>query len=399
MSKPSPRQSMALSSTSLRKRVPLLSHLDWDLVAVWMTICAMGLVMVATSSLAIGAKKYGQPFFFIERQSLFFILGVVLIVVCLQVPLSFWEKTGGVWVTLALALMLLVLVPGVGHTVNGSTRWIPLGPINVQVSEVVKLFLVIYLAGYLVRRRTKVRTSFKGYVVPTIILVITAFLLLCQPDFGAVAVVFATALGLLFLGGARLREFVLLAVVGVVTLGVTAVMSPYRMERLTNFRNPWADPFNSGFQLTQSLIAIGRGDIFGVGLGQSVQKLFYLPEAHTDFIFAVMAEELGLIGVLGLIGLFALLLYQFLRIGVAAEAQQKWFAAYLVYGIAFLIGLSALINMGVVMGLLPTKGLALPFVSYGGSNLIVNCFSFGLVLRVNYEVRRGEAVARKVSKR
>lgn len=392
-------QTFSAKAKSARHRVPLWANVDGDLLMIWGMICAIGLVMVATASIAVAEKTHSQPFFFIEKQVVFFVIGSFLGLLCLQVPLAFWEKTGLLWVCLAMVVLVAVLIPGIGRTVNGSTRWIPFGPINIQVSELVKLLLAIYLAGYLVRRRATVRTSFRGYIIPAMILAVASALLMMQPDFGATAVVFVTCLGLLFIGGGRLREFLALFICGGGFLSVMVVTSPYRMARLTNFRNPWADPFNSGFQLTQSLIAIGRGELFGVGLGESVQKLFYLPEAHTDFIFAVLAEELGLVGVLVLILLFGALMYKMLRIGMAAEAQDKWFGAYLIYGIALLIGLSALLNMGVVMGLFPTKGLALPFISYGGSNLIVNCMAFGLVLRVNYEVRRGEVQARKVNKR
>jgi cell division protein FtsW len=275
----------------------------------------------------------------------------------------------------------------VGREVNGSTRWLHLGLFNLQASELVKLFVIVYLAGYLVRRGEEVRTTLKGFLKPLVILAALSVLLLLEPDFGTTAVMFATALGMMFLGGVRLWQFsALLALVVAVMAGV-ALSSPYRLERLTTFLDPWADPFNSGFQLTQALIAIGRGEWLGVGLGGSIQKLFYLPEAHTDFLFAVLAEELGLLGVMTVIVLFTLVVWRAFVIAYRAELSGNRFAGYLAYGIGMWIGLQAFINMGVNMGALPTKGLTLPLMSYGGSSIVVMCMAVALLMRVDYETR------------
>jgi cell division protein FtsW len=283
--------------------------------------------------------------------------------------------------------LVAVLIPGVGRQVNGSIRWLHLGFFNLQASELVKLFVIVYLAGYLVRRGEEVRTTLKGFLKPLAILTLFAVLLLLEPDFGTTAVMFATALGLMFLGGVRLWQFSALLAAVVAVLGGVALSSPYRLERLTTFLDPWADPFNSGFQLTQALIAIGRGEWLGVGLGGSIQKLFYLPEAHTDFLFAVLAEELGLLGVTVVIALFTLVVWRAFVIAYRAEQSGNRFAAYLAYGIGMWIGLQAFINMGVNMGALPTKGLTLPLMSYGGSSIVVMCMAVALLMRVDYETR------------
>jgi cell division protein FtsW len=283
---------------------------------------------------------------------------------------------------------LMVFIPGLGREVNGSLRWIHLGPINLQVSEFVKLFMILYLAGYLVRHTEAVQASAAGFLRPLVLFLLLAVLLLLQPDYGAVAVIFMTALGMMWLGGARLLQFLLLLISVSGALMVLALVSPYRMERLTTFLNPWADPFDSGFQLTQALIAFGRGEWFGVGLGGSVQKLFYLPEAHTDFLFAVLAEELGLVTAVLVIGLFLLIVLRALAIGRHAEQRELPYQAFVAYGVGIWIGLQAFINLGVNMGILPTKGLTLPLMSYGGSSMVAMCVAVALLLRVDFEIRR-----------
>lgn len=382
-----------------KHRISIMANIDYTLVGTWLVICMIGLVMVASASISIADKNFGNPFHYLERQALYFVTGFVLGFVCLRIPLSVWEKTGPVALVIAYLLLGLVLVPGIGKTVNGSTRWIPVGPINVQVSEMAKLCLIIYMSGYLVRRDDEVKGSFRGFIIPITLLIVSGVLLLLEPDFGAATVLAVTSFGMLFLAGARLWQFGLSLGMAVLTLGLIAVTSPYRMARLTAFLNPWDDPFNTGFQLTQSLIAIGRGEWFGVGLGNSIQKLFYLPEAHTDFVFAVYAEEFGLIGVALVLVLFGYLLLRAFQTGLAAEKQGKWFGAYLSYGIGLWIGMQALVNIGVNMGLFPTKGLTLPFMSYGGSSLAVMCMAFGLLLRIDFEVRKGSVSARKVGGR
>lgn len=358
----------------------------WLLGAV-LALLALGLVMVASASVSLAERQFGQPFYYCLRQFLFVAAGMAAAAVILRARLLYWEKGGVLLLIVGAVLLVAVLIPGVGRQVNGSTRWLHLGIFNFQASELVKLFVIVYLAGYLVRRGEEVRTTLKGFLKPLLILSAFALLLLLEPDFGTTAVMFTTALGMMFLGGVRLWKFLALLAAVLAVLGGLALSSPYRLERLTTFLNPWADPFNSGFQLTQALIAVGRGEWFGVGLGGSIQKLFYLPEAHTDFLFAVLAEELGLLGVVVVIALFTLVVWRAFIIGYRAEQSGNRFAGYLAYGIGMWIGLQAFINMGVNMGALPTKGLTLPLMSYGGSSIVVTCMAVALLMRVDYETR------------
>lgn len=347
----------------------------------------LGLVMVASASISLADRQFGQPFYYTVRQAIFIALGLLAAWAVLRLRLVYWEKGGMALLLVGVVLLVAVLIPGLGHEVNGSRRWLPLGLFNLQASEPVKLFVIVYLAGYLVRHGEALRVSFKGFVKPLALLSLIAVLLLLEPDFGATAVMFATALGMIFLGGVRLGPF--LGVLGAVgaAAAVLAWTSPYRMQRLTTFLDPWADPFDSGFQLTQALIAIGRGEWWGVGLGGSIQKLFYLPEAHTDFLFAVLAEELGLLGVVAVLALFTLLVWRAFVIGHRAQLSGNRYGAYLAYGLGLWLGLQAFINMGVNMGALPTKGLTLPLMSYGGSSIIIMCTAVALLLRVDYETR------------
>ncbi len=347
----------------------------------------LGLIMVASSSIAISERVTGAPLALFWRQAMHALIGLMLAALILQVPLTFWQRMGP-WLFIGgFVLLLLVLVPGLGREVNGSTRWLVLGPFTVQVSELARLAVILYLAGYLVRHGDAVRSTAQAFLKPMLLVTAVSLLLLAQPDFGAAAVVLTVALGMMFLGGARLWQFILLAALAGLAMAVLAITSPYRMMRLTSFVDPWQDPFASGFQLTQALIAFGRGDWFGVGLGGSVQKLFYLPEAHTDFVFAVLAEEMGLVGAVAVIVLFALVVVRLLRLARRAEAQQQPFNAWLVYGIALWLALQVFINLGVSMGVLPTKGLTLPLFSYGGSSMVVTCMAFALVLRAAHEAR------------
>jgi len=358
----------------------------WLLGAV-AALLIFGLVMVASASVSLADRQFGQPFYYAWRQFLFVGAGVAISAAVFRTRLVYWEKGGVVLLIAGAAMLVTVLIPGVGRQVNGSTRWLHLGIFNLQASELVKLFVIVYLAGYLVRRGEEVRTTLKGFLKPLGILTVLSVLLLLEPDFGTTAVMFATALGMMFLGGVRWRQFIALLALVVAVLAGVALSSPYRLERLTTFLDPWADPFNSGFQLTQALIAIGRGEWLGVGLGGSIQKLFYLPEAHTDFLFAVLAEELGLLGVMTVIVLFTLVVWRAFVIGYRAELSGNRFAGYLAYGIGMWIGLQAFINMGVNMGALPTKGLTLPLMSYGGSSIVVVCMAVALLMRVDYETR------------
>lgn len=385
----------ALRQRMERRRPAGVRQLPYDawLLGAAVTLLALGLVMVYSSSITIADRQLGQPGYYLLRQSAFVITGLLLASLTFTLPLRLWQHAGPLLLLSGFVLLALVLVPGVGREVNGSMRWISLGPVNLQVSELVKLFVVVYLAGYLVRRGDEVRASIKGFLKPMLILALLGVLLLLEPDFGATAVMVATALGMMFLGGVRLWQFLVLLLLVLATLAVLAVSSPYRMQRLTAFLDPWADPFNSGFQLTQALIAFGRGEWLGVGLGGSIQKLFYLPEAHTDFVFAVLAEELGLLGATLVILLFGIMVWRAFAIGKLAEAGGHGFAAYLAYGLGLWIGLQAYINIGVNMGVLPTKGLTLPLMSYGGSSIVVMCLVVALLQRVAYELRQSTAPA------
>jgi len=365
---------------------PLVLYDRWLLFAA-ICLAALGLLMVASSSIVIAKAQHQQAFYYLIRQVIYLSLGVFLALVTLRLDIHLWRKSGGLLVLLSMALLVLVLIPGIGRSVNGSMRWIGVGPFGLQVSELVKLTMIIYLAGYLVRHQVAVRERISGFIKPLLILAVITLLLLREPDFGSAVVVIATTLGLLFLAGIRIRYFLVLLLLTISVVGVLAVSSPYRLIRLTTFMDPWANPFDSGYQLTQSLIAFGRGGWFGVGLGESVQKLFYLPEAHTDFLFAVLAEELGFIGVIGVIGLFSLLVGRAFLIGRRALQHGMSFAGYMAYGFALWLGLQAAISMGVNTGILPTKGLTLPLMSYGGNSLLVTCVAIALLLRIDHEVR------------
>ena len=382
-----------MSTTAVAANAPaaarhgwLPPHVDGWLLGAVLALIAVGFVMVASASIGI-AERAGNPLHYVERQGVYILMGLGAGWVVLQSRLAQWERMGPALLAVALVLLALVLVPGVGKTVNGATRWLPLGAINLQVSEVAKLFILVYLAGYLVRRGQEVCTTIMGFLKPMMVVLGAGALLMLEPDFGATAVLTATALGMMFLGGARIWLFGLL-VAGVSGMGaLLAITSPYRMARITGFLDPWADPFNSGFQLTQALIAIGRGEWFGVGLGGSVQKLFYLPEAHTDFLFAVLAEELGMFGMVSVITLFGIVVWRAFAIAKLAEAGGDRFGAHLAHGIGLWVGLQAFVNMGVNMGILPTKGLTLPLMSYGGSSLIVMCATLALLMRIGVEAR------------
>ncbi len=375
-------------------------RIDSVMMLISMALLFGGFVILASASITMSDNTFGEPFFYVERQLVAAVIGGAAAFACLFVPMRVWQRLSPLMLLTGIALLCLVLVPGVGHEVNGSTRWVRFGVINLQVSEPARLCLFIYLAGYVVRQQKALRERFVGFLRPMLVLTISCALLLAQPDFGAAIVLLATALTILFVGGARIRDFLLFFSTTLITMMALAMTSPYRMKRLTGFLDPWSDPFDSGFQLTQSLIAIGRGEWFGVGLGGSVQKLFYLPEAHTDFVFAVFAEEFGLLGSLILIGLFIALLWRIFRLALRASSAEKYFEAYLAIGLGTWLGLQAFTNVAVNMGLLPTKGLTLPLVSYGRSSLIVTMVSIGLLMRIHHElVVEGPPVNRRSGKR
>ena len=360
--------------------------LDPVLLTIATALLFGGFVILASASISISDNAVGNPFFYLQRQLLAAVIGLAAAGICLFVPMQVWQSLGLLMLFVGIALLVVVLIPGVGHEVNGSTRWVRFGFINLQVSEPARLCFLLYLGGYLVRRNKPLREQFMGFFWPMLLLVLACALLLKQPDFGAAVVLVATALIMMFVAGARIRDFMLFLVLAVIGMAALALLSPYRMKRLTGFLDPWSDPFDSGFQLTQSLIAIGRGEWFGVGLGESVQKLFYLPEAHTDFVFAVFAEEFGLLGSLLLIGLFLALLWRVFKLAIRAASAERFYEAYIAIGIGTWLGLQAFINVGVNMGLLPTKGLTLPLISYGRSSLIITMICIGLLLRIHHEL-------------
>ena len=387
--------SMSYRSMNMEKPQLLSMPIDVVLLLTIAILLGVGLVMVGSSSMSIAEQQYHNPFHYLWRQAAYLLVGLVASVITLKIPMRIWEELGPGLIMLSMLLLVLVFIPGLGRTVNGSTRWLNMAGINLQPSEVVKLFTLIYLSGYLVRHHAAVKTTAGGFFRPLLLMSILVALLLLEPDYGAAAVLLMSAMGLMWLAGVRFLQFFLLLGAAASVLALLAYISPYRMERMTTFINPWADPFDSGFQLTQALIAFGRGEWFGAGLGESVQKLFYLPEAHTDFVFAVLAEELGLFGVLFVIGMFSFLVFRILHIARQAELRDRAFAAYLAYGIGLWIALQVIINIGVNMGILPTKGLTLPFMSYGGSNLVVMMIASAMLFRVDYETHQDDRVGQK----
>ena len=358
----------------------------WILLSVAL-LMAVGLLMVGSASMVVADKQYGFPFYYVVKQSIFLVIGLTAALLVSRIPIRVWHKISSYLILLCLFLLVIVLIPGIGRVVNGSRRWIYLGITSVQVSELVKLFIIVYLASYLDRFSNQVQTELKGFIKPVILLGVIGVLLLLEPDFGALTVITIAFFGLLFVSGARLLPFSILFLVVALVMITLAITSPYRLLRLTTFMDPWSRAYGAGYQLTQSLIAFGRGGLWGVGLGNSVQKLFYLPEAHSDFIFAVLGEELGLVGELLLIGLYVLLVGRIVMIAYRAKLAQFNFSSYIAFGIALWLGWQSMINIGVNIGVLPTKGLTLPFISYGGSSLIVNCLAMGLILRISFETQ------------
>jgi cell division protein FtsW len=368
-----------------RERLPFA----WDgiTLALVAALLLVGIVMVTSASMAVAAKDLHDPFYFMERQFFFGACGLLLAWAVTRVPAEVWDRYSLALLVLGLALLLLVLIPGLGAKINGARRWMRIGPMNFQVSELAKVLVLTWVCSYCVRKRAELEQTFAGLAKPVGLLAVAGLLLLMEPDFGATTVLFATGFAVLFVAGARLRYVISLVSVVATAFALLAVLSPYRLKRLTVFLHPWEDPFNGGFQLTQSLIAIGRGGWFGVGLGSSIQKLFYLPEAHTDFVFAVLAEELGLVGVIGVIGLFVALVWRAFQISRMASQAGLKFQSYLALALGVWLGLQAIVNIGVNMGVLPTKGLTLPLLSYGRSSLIVSLGWLGVLLRIFHEVK------------
>jgi cell division protein FtsW len=358
----------------------------WFVFAI-VCLLGLGLLMMTSASIVISDKQLHQPFYYLFKQLVYLTFGMVLGSFIVRIDIASLEKVGGYLLLGVLLMLALVIIPGIGHSVNGSARWLGVGPLGFQVSELAKFAVVIYMAGYLVRRNNEIQFYFSGFLKPIAVLGVVAVLLLKEPDFGATVVVTTTAMGMMFLAGMRVRHFVMLFTLAILLLTFIAISAPYRLERMTTFLNPWAKPFDSGYQLTQSLIAFGRGGWWGIGLGKSIQKMFYLPEAHTDFLFAVIAEELGLVGMLVVIGLFSLLVTRIFIMGREAQRLDAHFAGFLAYGFGLWMAIQFIVSIGVNSGLLPTKGLTLPLMSYGGSSILVNCLVIAVLLRIDYENR------------
>jgi cell division protein FtsW len=362
-----------------------LVRLDPIVLILTSAIVLLGLIMVTSASITMAASELDEPFAYLVKELELVAGGVLLGVLAFCIPTAKLERFAWPCLILAGVLLLAVLIPGLGHTTHGSRRWLRIGPLNFQVSELARVLILIYIAYYCVRFETALRSGWAGLLRPLTLLGVAAGLLILEPDLGAATVLFVTGFGLLFLAGAQLRWVLATLVLGSGALTALTMFSSYRMRRIISFLNPWADPYGSGFQLTQSLIAIGRGEWFGVGLGASVQKLFYLPEAHNDFIFAVLAEELGLAGVVVTLGLFLALTARVFIIAKRAQAAGLKFQSYLAAGFGLWLAVQAFVNIGVNMGVLPTKGLTLPLMSYGRSSMVVALAWLGIVLRVHHD--------------
>ena len=373
-----------------RKRVALP---EYDRTLVWLSVLllGLGLVMVYSSSIAIaeGGRNTGyQPTYYLVRHALFVIVGVVAAVAAFQVPIRLWQQAAPYLFVGGLALLVLVLIPGIGREVNGSRRWISFSVMNLQPSELMKVFAVLYAADYTVRKAAFMHSLRRGFMPMFFVMLATGGLLLLEPDFGAFAVIVVIAMGILFLGGMNWRLFAGLIVMLIAGFMLLILSSPYRMQRIAGFMDPWADPYGKGYQLSHALIAFGRGEWLGVGLGGSVEKLFYLPEAHTDFLLAVIAEELGFVGVAVIVIMFAWIVARAFAIGRRAAMLERYFPSLVAQGVGLWIGVQAIINMGVNMGMLPTKGLTLPLLSFGGSAIVTTCAALAILLRVDWENRQ-----------
>ncbi|MCC2616451.1 cell division protein FtsW [Aestuariibacter halophilus] len=358
---------------------------DVGLLLLAVTLMAIGLVIVTSASMPEASRLYDNPFYFAIRHVVYICLAMIAGLIVLNIPMHWWRASNPYLLLFAIALLVAVLL--VGRNINGSTRWLVVGPITIQAAEPAKLFFFCYLAGYLVRRYEEVTENLKGFIKPLLVFFVLAILLLMQPDLGTVVVMFATTVGLLFLAGARLWQFFGLLLAGILAIVALILFESYRMQRVISFLDPWADPFGSGYQLTQSLMAFGRGDLLGQGLGNSLQKLQFLPIAHTDFIVAILAEELGFLGIAMVLGLLFALVFKALKLGNIALQKQRPFDAYLAYAIGIWFSFQTAVNVGAAAGALPTKGLTLPLVSYGGSSIITMTVAVALLIRIDFEMR------------
>lgn len=375
-----------INATVHSNQLPLSQRIDWPLLCLWLALMSIGLIMVASASVSFAALTYNDAWYFAKRHAIYMVLGIALAIFVAGVPMSVWQRYSGPFLLLTFFLLVVVLIPGIGKKVNGSQRWFSLGVISIQVSEIAKFCAVVFFASFFARRYQELHFGWQGFLKPLLVVGVFVGLLLLEPDFGSSVVLSATVFAMMFIAGVRMLHFLLLIIIGVGGLAAVAILSPYRMQRLITFLDPWADQFNTGYQLTQSLIGFGRGEWFGLGLGNSLQKLFFLPEAHTDFIFAIIAEEFGLIGAIVLLGLFTGLILRIFNIAKQNLAAGKMFAALATFGIAILFSFQVFINMGVSSGLLPTKGLTLPFISYGGSSLLICCVLMAFVMRAQWEL-------------
>jgi cell division protein FtsW len=358
-------------------------------------LMVIGLMMMTSASVEIT----NDPLYHFKRQAIFAVIGLAVMIVTVLVPMGIWHRMSWYLLMGSFALLLMVLVPGIGKVVNGSARWIDLGLFNLQPSELAKIFIVIYLAAFMEQNYARVREKWSGFFQPLLVIAAAVILLHFEPDHGAMVILVITSFGMLFLAGAKLHQFLLFFTFCITVIVAAAIKFPYVLARFSSFMNPWAAEYvyGSGYQLTQALIAFGRGEWLGVGLGNSIQKLYFLPEAHTDFVLAILAEEFGLLGVVLVVALYSMLVVKGLVTGKRAERQHKLFAAFLAYGISLLYATQAMINIGVNIGLLPTKGLTLPFLSYGGASLIISCFMIAMLIRIQFECENEEARSKKSS--
>jgi cell division protein FtsW len=370
-------------------------HLDMRLLLPVLALLSIGLIMVASASFSFAEHRLGDQLFFFKRHLAYLLIAAGAMAVGFFVSPSVWANYGRLWILLAVFLLIIVLIPGIGREVNGSRRWLAFAGFTLQVSELVKVATVVFLAAHLEKHRDTLNDDWREFFKLIAVIVVLSILLLMEPDFGSAVTLSCTFMALLFLGGSHIRQFSLVFAAGLLAIGALAYAAPYRLERLATYLDPWADPFNAGYQLIQSLIAFGRGEWFGVGLGQSVQKMLYLPEAHTDFVFAIFAEEFGFVGVLCLMSLYVLLILRVLQLGKLAIGRKNWYAAFVLIGFGLLLSGQTFINLGVNAGLLPTKGLTLPFVSYGGSSLLVCCAMIGMMLRFAHEFQSPAAAVRR----
>ncbi len=384
--------------TQARRNDQARGRFDPWLLLVIATLVVFGVIMVASASIAVADGRHYGAFFYLKRHLLFLAMGLAVAWGLSRIELQLWERYSLVLVLLAVISLGLVFIPHLGMRINGAQRWVNLGVTGFQPVEAVKLAVILYVASYLVRHRQAVERDLLGVLRPISVTLVLVVLLLLQPDFGSAVLLLAVVVGMIWLGGARMRNLLYLALPLVPLFTWVALSQDYRIRRLTSFLDPWKDPFSNGFQLTQALIAVGRGHWFGVGLGDSVQKLFYLPEAHTDFILAVIAEELGFAGILLVVAMFTLLVGRALWLGMLGLQLGQRYAAFVAFGVALMIGLQSTVSIGVNLGMLPTKGLTLPLISSGGSSVIMTLAMLGLLLRAGYEIRRAED-ARRISAR